>query len=61
MAPSNRARLLAATTREFRELVGELPNAQAPRSFKPMRLNVDAFGRGWDAKRGAAMRLGAVY
>ena len=59
MSIGNRSALLAQAKREFRELVGERP-APSPGSFKPMRLNIDAFGRSWDAKRGAAVRLAAV-
>ena len=43
MSIGNRARLLAVTKREFRELAGERPAVvPATRSFKPMRFSVDA-------------------
>jgi hypothetical protein len=59
MVSTYHGRLLALTTREFRELVGERPKPKR-RSFKPVRLMLETYGRTWDAKRGAAMRLAAV-
>ena len=60
MSISSRSRLLALTAREFRQVTGERPKEPAQRSFKPMRLSLDTFGRGWDARRGSAMRLAAI-
>ncbi|MGH3427487.1 MAG: hypothetical protein ACRD3Q_19905 [Terriglobales bacterium] len=60
MPTGNPVRLLALADREFRELTGRPVAIEPDRKFKPMKLNPSRFGKEWDRKRGAAVRLTAV-
>jgi hypothetical protein len=60
MPQGNPVRLLSLADREFRQLTGKPVAVESGAKFKAMKLNPSRFGKEWDRKRGAAVRLTAV-
>jgi hypothetical protein len=57
IAPRIRSRLLSLADREFQSLIDSPARTPTPRRFRALKINLARFDRGWDRKRGAAVRL----